>query len=243
VTRPHIPHTPSGETNSPRTESTDHRIPTNDDEPGTSDIAEQCTADDRPSTADSTDDHTVVDDATATATATDIEEFDSKSAPRHTQRRHVLTYVVLPLVVMGMAVGAGYLKYQDGSVSDAQTAAMSSVQAATEGTIALLSYNPDTVQTTLTAARDRLTGPFRDSYTSLTNDVVIPGAQEKKISATATVPAASSVAANENHAVVLVFVDQSVIVGNDAASATASAVQVTLDMTGDRWLISGFDPK
>jgi Mce-associated membrane protein len=77
----------------------------------------------------------------------------------------------------------------------------------------------------------------------LTDEVVIPGAKEKKISATATVPGASSVVATENHAVVLVFVDQSVIVGNDAPSATASAVQVTLDKTGDRWLISGFDPK
>lgn len=169
--------------------------------------------------------------------------IDSESVPRYGQRRHIVAYVALPLLVMGMAGGAGYLKYQGNSISGAQTAAMSSVQAATEGTIALLSYNPDTVQTTLTAARDRLTGPFKDSYTSLTNDVVIPGAQQKKISATATVPAASSVVASDNHAVVLVFVDQSVIVGNEAPSATASAVQVTLDKTGDRWLISGFDPK
>jgi Mce-associated membrane protein len=158
-------------------------------------------------------------------------------------RGQVVAFVVLPLLLMGIAVGAGYLKYQDGSVKDGQTAATSSVQAATEGTIALLSYTPDTAQATLTAARDRLTGAFRDSYTSLTNDVVIPGAKQKQISATATVPAASSVIASETHAVVLVFVDQSVIVGNDAPSATASAVQVTLDKSGDRWLITGFDPK
>ncbi|HZN82982.1 MAG TPA: hypothetical protein VFC01_25385, partial [Mycobacterium sp.] len=90
---------------------------------------------------------------------------------------------------------------------------------------------------------DLLTGTFRDSYTSLTTDVVIPGSQQKKISATATVPAASSMSASEKHAVVLVFVDQTVIVGNDAPSGTASAVQVTLDKVDNRWLISGFDPK
>jgi Mce-associated membrane protein len=182
-----------------------------------------------------------------TVADTDDEQDDEatepgKTAP-HRNRRHITAYVLVPLLVMAMAAGAGYLKYQEGSVRAAQTAAITSVQAATDGTIALLSYRPDTVQTTLTAARDRLTGQFRDSYTSLTNDVVIPGAKEKNISATATVPAASSVAASENHAVVLVYVDQSVIVGNDAPSATASAVQVTLDKTGDRWLISGFDPK
>jgi Mce-associated membrane protein len=174
----------------------------------------------------------------------DVDATDpGRATTRHRKRRHVWAYVLVPLLVIAMAAGAGYLKYQTGSVRADQTAAIASVQAATDGTIALLSYRPDTVQETLTAASDRLTGQFRDSYTSLTNSVVIPGAKEKNISATATVPAASSVSARGNHAVVLVFVDQSVIVGNDAPSSTASAVQVTLDKTGDRWLISGFDPK
>jgi Mce-associated membrane protein len=56
------------------------------------------------------------------------------------------------------------------------------------------------------------------------------------------VPAAASVSATQNHAVVLVFVNQTVIVGNDVPSSTASSVKVTLDKQGDRWLISGFDP-
>jgi Mce-associated membrane protein len=168
---------------------------------------------------------------------------ETESPAPAAKRRHVVAYVLVPLLVMCLAAGAGYLKYRAGSLVDAQAAAASSIQAATDGTVALLSYRPDTAQTTLTAARDRLTGSFRDSYTSLTNDVVIPGAKEQKISATATVPAASSVSASENHAVVLVYVDQSVIVGDDAPSATASAVQVTLDKVGSQWLISGFDPK
>jgi len=40
--------------------------------------------------------------------------------------------------------------------------------------IAGVIYKPDTVDTDLGAARDRLTGEFKDSYTSLTHDVVIP---------------------------------------------------------------------
>ena len=70
-----------------------------------------------------------------------------------------------------------------------------SLQAAKDSTIAMLSYKPDTVEQQLGAARDLLTGDFRDSYTSLTHDVVIPGAKEKQISAVATVPAAASVSA------------------------------------------------
>lgn len=173
----------------------------------------------------------------------DIEAVDPATPPRHSRWREHATNIVLPLLVMILAAGAGYLKYLDGSEQDAQAAALSSVAAATDGAIALLSYRPDTAETTLADASDLLTGPFRDSYTSLTNEVVIPGAKERNISATATVPAASSVSATANHAVVLVFVDQAVIVGDDAPSATSSAVQVTLDKIGDRWLISGFDPK
>ena len=116
------------------------------------------------------------------------------------------------------------------------------MQAAKDSTIAMLSYKPDTVEQQLNAARDLLTGEFRDSYTSLINDVVIPGAKQKQISAVASVPAAASVSADPNHAVVLVFVNQTVVVGQDAPTDTASSVRVTMDKVGDRWLISEFDP-
>ncbi|MBX8690353.1 hypothetical protein HGA11_28480 [Mycolicibacterium septicum DSM 44393] len=145
------------------------------------------------------------------------------------------------MLVLGSA--AGLLSYYDRAARVSQAAAQSSMQAARDATVELLSYNPDNAKAKLTAARDLLTGDFRDAYTSLTNDVVIPGAEQKRISATATVPAVSTTSASASHAVVLVFVNQSVVIGNDAPSETASAVEVTLDKSGDRWLISGFEPK
>jgi hypothetical protein len=57
------------------------------------------------------------------------------------------------------------------------------------------------------------------------------------VSAVATVPAAASV--SENHAVVLLFVNQTVNMGNIAPTHTASSVRVPLDKIGGRWLISG----
>lgn len=48
--------------------------------------------------------------------------------------------------------------------------------------------------------------------------------------------------ANPKHAVVLLFVDQTVIIGTDAPTDTASTVRVSLDKVGNRWLISSFDP-
>ena len=113
---------------------------------------------------------------------------------------------------------------------------------AKDSTIRLLSYKPDTVEQDLSSARELLTGDFRDSYTQLTNDVVIPGAKQKQIAALANVPAVASVSADPDHAVALVFVNQTVTVGDGAPTSTASSVKVTLDKVGDRWLISKFDP-
>jgi Mce-associated membrane protein len=107
----------------------------------------------------------------------------------------------------------------------------------------MLSYTPDTAEDSLTAARDRLTGTFRDSYAALTREVVIPGAQQQNISATAIVPAAATVSADADHAVALLFINQAIVVDEEAPTQTSSVVQVTLEKIQNRWLISGFDPK
>ncbi|WP_442791158.1 polysaccharide lyase beta-sandwich domain-containing protein [Mycobacterium sp. Aquia_216] len=149
---------------------------------------------------------------------------------------------VLPALALVLALGAAWLKWQVFNAAEANTARVQAVQAATEGTVAILSYQPGTVEHDLAAARDRLTGQFRDSYTSLTHDVVVPGAKEKKVAAVATAPAAATMSASPGHAVVLVFVNQTTIVDNGAPTSTVSSVQVTLDKINGRWLISGFDP-
>ncbi|WP_420715821.1 hypothetical protein [Mycobacterium sp. 663a-19] len=141
-----------------------------------------------------------------------------------------------------MAMGAGYLKWYDSSARDARLAAGESVRAASDGAVAMLSYRPDSVDKDLGAARDRLTGALKDSYSSLTHDVVIPGSKQKMISAAASVPAAASVSASPNHAIVLMFINQTITVGNEPPTNTASRVRVTLDKVNSRWLISSFDP-
>jgi Mce-associated membrane protein len=167
-------------------------------------------------------------------------------AAAHTQRRHrwtrVLVYVLAPAIVIVLGGAAGYLKVVDGSGRASRLAAVQAVQAASEGTIAMVSYKPDTVEKDLGAARDRLTGSFRDSYTSLINDVVIPGAKQQQVTSVATVASASSVSATANHAVVLLFVNQAITMGSDPPSHTASSVRLTMDKTEDRWMITQFEP-
>ncbi|WAC94346.1 hypothetical protein [Mycobacterium sp. Aquia_213] len=154
----------------------------------------------------------------------------------------LIAYALLPALALSTAAGAGFLKWRDASVRDTAAARAESVQAATDGTVALLSYRPDTVQKELEAAQTKLTGTFLNAYTKLTHDVVIPGSKQKQISAVATVPGAASVSTTTDHAVVLLFVNQTIIVGQDAPTSTASSVRVTLDKIDGRWLISQFDP-
>ena len=148
----------------------------------------------------------------------------------------------MPALALTLAVAAGVLKYLQSSSHDNQLAAIEATQVARDGTAALLTYQPDKVEQQLNSARDLATGTFRDSYTDLIRDVVIPGAKQKQIAATATVPAAATVSATARHVVVLVFVNQTVVVGKDAPAQTTSAVRVTLDRIGGRWLIAQFDP-
>jgi len=172
-------------------------------------------------------------------------ETPTPDAPRASRRMNwsrALAFGVLPALALGLAVAAGVLKFEESSSHTDEIAGIESVQAAKDGTTALLSYKPDSVEQQLGAAKALLTGTFRDSYTSLTKDGVIPGAKQKQISAAASVPAAASVSAGPHHAVVLVFVNQRVIVGTGAPSDTASCVRVTVDKIGDRWLISDFQP-
>ncbi|MDZ7884571.1 MAG: hypothetical protein U5N53_17530 [Mycobacterium sp.] len=164
------------------------------------------------------------------------------SRPRRSRFTQALIFGVMPAVAVVLALGVGYLKWQTGSAQQAESAAAASVAAATDTTIAILAYQSDTVDRDLHAATDRLTGTFRDEYTKLIDEVVIPGAKEKRVSASVTIPAAASVSAGENRAEVLVFVNQETKFGDDTPSNSVSSVKVTLQKEDDRWLVSQFEP-
>jgi Mce-associated membrane protein len=163
-------------------------------------------------------------------------------ARKEIDKARIVAYAVLPALALILALVGGWLKFVDSSAADADNARTESVQAAKDSTIALLSYQPNTVEQQLTDARKLLTGDFLTSYTSLTDTVVIPGAKDKQISAVAAVPAGASVSADQEHAVVLVFINQTVVVGQDAPTSTASSVRVTMDKVDGKWLISKFEP-
>jgi Mce-associated membrane protein len=208
-------------------------------------VADESSLDDLAERDDLADEAEAADEADLLDPEEADDEDDVAAAPVERSGRFSWTRLlvaVLPILALILALGVGYLKWLDGAARESRAAAEQSVRAASDSTIAILSYKPETVDRDLKAAADRLAEPFRQQYTQLVNDVVAPGAKQQHITALATVPAAASVSATGKHAVVLVFVDQTTTIGSDAPTQSTSSVRVSLEKVDGRWLISQFDP-
>jgi Mce-associated membrane protein len=188
-------------------------------------------------------DTTTQEESEAAAEVDKASEDEPETRGRPIAWSRVLGYGVLPALALVLVLAAGYFKWVVGSADDLALARTESVRVASEDAAALLSYKADSADKDLNnAARDRLTGDFKDAYINLIRQVVIPGAKEKHISAVAKVNAAASVSASANHAVVLLYVDQTVTIGDGAPTDTQPVVRVALDKVNGRWLVSHFDP-
>jgi Mce-associated membrane protein len=154
----------------------------------------------------------------------------------------MVAQIAISLCAFLLVGGAGLLKWHVGTAREVQLASVQSVDAAKNGAIAMLSYQPGTVEQQLTGARRLLGGALRDSYTSLINNVVIPGARQRQVTVEAAVPSSALVTAGADHAVVLLFVNQTVTIGGGQPAQSGSSVRVTLSRAAGRWLITAFDP-
>ena len=170
-----------------------------------------------------------------------VQAAQTPAAPRRVNWSRVVVYGVLPGVALVLAMAAGLLKWYDSSQRDADIARAESVQAAKDATVALLSYRPDTVEKDVAAAQTRLTGGFVEVCSQKARDVLIPCAKGNNITTVASVPAAASVSATQNTAVLLLFVDQTVTTGASPPAGATTSARVTLDKVGGRWLVSKFE--
>jgi Mce-associated membrane protein len=152
----------------------------------------------------------------------------------------VTAFRILPGLAVLLAAAAVFLWYLNSTHADGTTRD-EVVKVAKDGVAALLTYNPETVRQQLTEASKLLTAPFHDDYTNLTQSI-IPGAEQRHITAVTTVPAAAAVSVSANHAVVLAFINQTVTVGDQPPTDLLTSVRVTLERLGGKWLISKFEP-
>lgn len=186
-------------------------------------------------------------ESTETESAVETPDADTADAtgpaPARTRsNRRLITVGGLSALVLALLVASAYFLWQTVAAGRVDTARTESVQAARDITVAMLTYQPDTIDEQLAAAREQLSGAWKDQYGTTVDTIIAPEAKAKRIAAAAEIAASASVSAGSDHAVVLLFINQTVAVGTEAPTITPSSVRVTLDKSGDRWLISGFEP-
>jgi Mce-associated membrane protein len=172
----------------------------------------------------------------------DADETDEPAEPKPSRdRSRVSVPVVLAAIALLLAVASGVLRWLTVSQDESDTARAESVQAAKEITVEMLSYETETVDQQLTAARDRMTGEFLGTYTAMINEV-IPAAHAQRIAAVADVLRIGTVTAKPDSVEVVLFVNQSVQVGDHMPEKTPSVARATMVKDGDSWLMSKYEP-
>ncbi|MUL85094.1 hypothetical protein FZI95_23770 [Mycobacterium sp. CBMA247] len=179
------------------------------------------------------------DESAETGEPAEADEPAEATPPR--ARPRVGLPIVLSAIALVLALAAAVFRWQIVSHHESDTARAESVQAARDITVQMLSYQPETVEQQLNAVRDRLTGEFLGKYTAMINEV-IPAAQAQQIAAVAEVPRMGSVSATPNGAELVLFVNQTVAIGDHAPQRTLSVARATMVKDGDRWLMSKYEP-
>jgi Mce-associated membrane protein len=153
--------------------------------------------------------------------------------------------IALTVALIGAAALTGWMfvsVYQPDRETDA-AAMQSAIKAASDGTVALLSYSPDSLDKDFAAAKSKLTGSFLSYYTQFTEQIVAPAAKQKAVKTQAAIVRAAVSEIHPDKAVVLVFINQTTqSKDRPDASFINSSVRVTLQKIDGGWLISSFDP-
>jgi Mce-associated membrane protein len=201
----------------------------------------------------------VDDDSDAAATAVDDSVTEAPTerdkSPKRTKRerrelprvlRNVkLVPVILILLLLISGGGATWLyfeRYLPRHQTDASVA-RAVVNAASDGTVALLSYSPESLDKDFATAKTHLSGDFLSYYNQFTEQIVAPAAKEKSLKTTAHVMGAGVSELHPDSAVVLVYVDQATTSKDKPdPSMTASSVLVSMIRVNGAWLINKFDP-
>jgi Mce-associated membrane protein len=197
-------------------------------------------------------DESATEAAEATEEAPEAAEEEAQSkrrdgVVRRTVRgvRPKLGVILLAVALVASASVAAWLyfsEYRPDQETDPASAKVA-LDAATNGTVALLSYSPENLEKDFAAAKSHLTGDFLSYYTQFTDQIVTPAAQQKSVKTAASVVRAAVSELHPDSAVVLVFINQTTTSKENPDGAfAASSVKVGLKKIDGTWLISSFDP-
>ncbi|MEE6136986.1 hypothetical protein SKC41_11650 [Mycobacterium sp. 050128] len=176
--------------------------------------------------------------------SSDQTEQGGRSEPRTSRRVKVVPVVLVLLLLLsgGAATWLYFKQYRPDKQTDASVAS-AVVSSASDGTVALLSYSPDTLDKDFAAAKSHLSGDFLSYYNQFTEQIVAPAAKQKSLKTNARVLGAAVQELHPDSAVVLVLVDQSTTSkDNPDPAMSSSSVLVSLIRVNGNWLITKFDP-
>ena len=203
-------------------------------------------SDDQNETVDETvADETVAEETVAEETAA-VEPEDTAAAapsPDRPRRNRLTRFAAAALLVSALLAGSVYwFVFRPDHLTD-QQARDEAIEAARSGTVAVLTYSPETVDKDLADAKSRLTGDFLKQYSEFTTQTVVPAAKNAGVKTEATVTRAALSQMKPGTAQVLVFVNQVTTSRARPTPALAtSSVIVTMVNEGGHWLISDFKP-
>lgn len=177
------------------------------------------------------------------------EDADGGQPTGKTRRRSgraLVIAAVLAFVLLAASAGLTSWLYVNDYRPDQQTdpaAAQVALDAAKTGTVALLSYSPESLDQDFANAKSKLTGDFLSYYTQFTEQIVTPAAREKSVKTAASVVRAAVSEIAPESAEVLVFINQTTTSKENPDGAfAASSVKVGLTKIDGNWLIDSFDP-
>lgn len=200
-------------------------------------------------TEDLTDDIVEVPDETIDESIDDEGAVDTDVAAADRPPAGLLARLLVPILLAvlllasaGVASWLYFTKFEaDRHMNGA--VGVTTIKAASDGAVALLSYSPDTMDKDFAAAKTHLTGDFLNYYTKFTQDIVTPAVKQKAVKTSAVIVQSAVAELQPDSAVVLVFLNQTTTSKeNPDGSFTTSSVKVGLTKVDGSWLISAFDP-
>lgn len=185
-------------------------------------------------------------DEITTKSDAEVSPTEGATAPSWIQRCRdrwpLIALALLTLATAGVAVGYFFVQYRPDRQTD-EAASKAVLEAAYDGTMALLTYTPETFDAQMAAAKTRLTGDFLTYYGRFTDQVMGPAVKQRGVQASVRVVRGAVSELQSDSAVVLLFVDQTnVSKERPQPGFAASCVRVTLAKVDGSWLISKFEP-
>ena len=181
--------------------------------------------------------------AATTRTLRQTKSFSWRGIRALLARWRLISLTVAVVAAIGLAGALFFLQYRPNQQTD-EVAAHAAIKAASDGTVALLSYSPETVDNDLAAGKSHLTGELLRYFNGFSQYFLAPTVRRQGVKASASVLRAAVADMHPNAAVVLVFVHQTTTSKDkpDPVLSTNS-VRVTLTKANGTWLIAKFEPE